>query len=98
MASQLDLFSRLGGVRRFADLIGEAPSTVQSWKSAGRIPAHKQPGVIERVSAAGHVISAEDVVFPFGRPLEVTSDLAENSTGNINNLSGGTHDAIARPN
>jgi DNA-binding transcriptional regulator YdaS (Cro superfamily) len=61
-----DLFSRLGGVRPMADLIGEAPSTVQSWKKAGRIPAHKQPLVIERAQAAGHNITADDVVFPLG--------------------------------
>jgi hypothetical protein len=89
MANQVDLFSRLGGVRRFAEIISEAPSTVQSWKSAQRIPAHKQPGVIERVAAAGHVISAEDVVFPFGRHASDTAKTVEVSTGNINDLSGG---------
>lgn len=63
-----DLFARLGGIRKMAELVGEAPSTVQSWKSAGRIPAQKQPTVIEKASAAGHQITADDVVYPLGKP------------------------------
>lgn len=49
-----------------AELIGEPPSTVQSWKSSGRIPAQKQPLVIEKANAAGFNITADDVVFPLG--------------------------------
>jgi DNA-binding transcriptional regulator YdaS (Cro superfamily) len=62
-----NLFTKLGGTRKMADLLGEAPSTVQSWKSAGRIPAHKQPLVIERAKAAGVEVTADEVVFPFGQ-------------------------------
>lgn len=68
MEQKPDIFARLGGTRAIADMIGEPPSTVQSWKAAGRIPAHKQHLVIERVLAAGHAITAEDVVWPMGSP------------------------------
>ncbi len=50
-----------------ADLLGEPPSTVQSWKSAGRIPSQKQPLVIQRASAAGITVTADDVVWPLGK-------------------------------
>lgn len=63
-----DIFSRLGGIRKTADILGEPPSTVQSWKKAGRIPSAKQPIVIEKARAAGFDITADDVVFPLGRP------------------------------
>lgn len=68
MDTNSTLFDRLGGIRKTADLLGEAPSTVQSWKASGRIPAHKQPLVLERAEAAGIEISAEDVVYPLGKP------------------------------
>lgn len=67
------LFDRLGGIRKAAELLGEPPSTVQSWKNSGRIPAHKQPIVIERAEAAGIPISAEDVVYPLGKPAAEAS-------------------------
>lgn len=59
-----------------AEILGEAPSTVQSWKSARRIPAGKQPDVIERVGKAGIPITAEDVVWPFGRPAAIARPVA----------------------
>lgn len=58
------LFAKLGGTRKMAELLGEAPSTVQSWKTAERIPAHKQPLVLEKARAAGIEITADEVVFP----------------------------------
>lgn len=63
-----DIFSRLGGIRKMAEILGEAPSTVQSWKKAGRIPSAKQPLVIDRARAAGFPITAIDVVFPLACP------------------------------
>lgn len=60
------LFERFGGVRKMAETVGEAPSTVQSWKTAGRIPAQKQPLVLEKATEAGLAITAQDVVFPMG--------------------------------
>lgn len=68
MSDETDLFARLGGTRAMADLLGEAPSTVQSWKAAGRIPAGKQPAVLAlAVDRNGRAITAEDVVFPLGK-------------------------------
>lgn len=61
-------FDKLGGIRPMAELLGEAPSTVQSWKTAGRIPAQKQPLVLEKAKQAGIELTAEDVVFPMGLP------------------------------
>ena len=52
-----------------AEALGEAPSTVQSWKSVGRVPASKQPAVLDAARLRGIEVSAEDVVFPFGRPV-----------------------------
>lgn len=73
MDTNTTLFDRLGGIRKTAELLGEAPSTVQSWKAAGRIPAQKQPLVLERAAAAGIEISAEDVVYPLGKPVAEAS-------------------------
>lgn len=73
MDNESTLFDRLGGIRKTAELLGEPPSTVQSWKAAGRIPAHKQPHVLERAEAAGIKITAEDVVYPLGKPVEETA-------------------------
>lgn len=67
MSDEPDLFTRLGGTRAIAETLGEAPSTVQSWKGSGRIPAHKQPAFIERYAEIGIAVSAEDVVWPMGR-------------------------------
>jgi hypothetical protein len=76
MTDCISLFDRLGGIRKMADLLGEAPSTVQSWKNAGRIPAQKQPFVIERANDAGHLVTADDVVFPLG-PTPAKADASE---------------------
>lgn len=61
-----------------ADALGEPPSTVQSWKASGRIPAAKQPAVLALdVDREGRKITAEDVIFPFGRTEQDTpSDAA----------------------
>lgn len=68
MTDEPDLFVRLGGARKIADRLGEPPSTVQSWKAAGRIPAQKQPLLIERFAEIGITVSADDVVWPMGKP------------------------------
>lgn len=68
MSQETDLFARLGGTRAIAERLGEAPSTVQSWKAAKRIPAAKQPAVLDLgEDLDGNPITAEDVIFPFGR-------------------------------
>jgi DNA-binding transcriptional regulator YdaS (Cro superfamily) len=67
MSENLTLFDRFGGTRKMAEMLGEAPSTVQSWKSAGRVPAAHQPKVLDRAREHGVDITAEDVIFPMGR-------------------------------
>ena len=52
-----------------ADHLGEPPSTVQSWKSTGRVPATRQPDVLAKAEELGLPVTAEDVIFPLGRPL-----------------------------
>lgn len=67
---QTTLFDRGGGIRKTAEILGEPPSTVQSWKNAGRIPAAKQPVVLEKFQAAGIPVTLEDIVWPLGRSSE----------------------------
>lgn len=70
MDDATNLFARFGGTRKMAELLGEPPSTVQSWKNAGRIPAQKQPLVLEKAAEVGVDVSAEDVIFPMGLQAE----------------------------
>ncbi|MCW2396186.1 MULTISPECIES: carph-isopro domain-containing protein [unclassified Sphingobium] len=70
------LFDLFGGIRPMARAIGEAPSTVASWKRGGRIPAEKQPVVLKIGQGIGLGISADHVVFPLGCPATDASDLA----------------------
>lgn len=60
------LFDRFGGTRKMADHLGEPPSTVQSWKVAGRIPASKQAAVLEKARELDLALTAEDIIFPMG--------------------------------
>ncbi len=66
MANQETLFDKFGGIRPMADLLGEPPSTVQSWKSVGRIPAGKQPLILAKAAQLGLPVTSTDVVFPMG--------------------------------
>lgn len=61
------LFEIFGGTRAMADRIGEPPSTVQSWKTTGRIPAGKQPLVLTKAEELGLPVTAELVIWPLGR-------------------------------
>jgi hypothetical protein len=84
MDANQNLFDRFGGIRPMAEALGEAPSTVQSWKAVGRIPATKQPGVLAAAGRLGIAITTDDVVFPMGRedaPGETT--LSANNGGEI---------------
>lgn len=76
MSDALDLFARFGGIRPMAEALSEPPSTVQSWKSVGRIPSTKQPDVLRKAAELGIECSAEDVVFPLGRPAVQSSEAA----------------------
>lgn len=61
------LFDKFGGIRPMAEHLGEAPSTIQGWKSAGRIPATKQPFVLKRARDLGIAVSHEEIIFPLGK-------------------------------
>lgn len=51
-----------------ARAIGEPSSNVATWKRVGRIPAEKQPHVLEVGQSLGLPITADHVVFPLGQP------------------------------
>jgi hypothetical protein len=68
MEQQASIFALFGGIRPMARAIGEPPSNVAAWKRVGRIPAEKQPHVLEVGQVLGLPITAEHVVFPLGRP------------------------------
>jgi hypothetical protein len=53
MNDEPNLFDRFGGIRPMAEALNERPSTVQSWKTAGRVPATKQPDVLARAGQLG---------------------------------------------
>ena len=73
MSTVPNLFDRFGGIRPMAEALHERPSTVQSWKATGRIPATKQPDVLKHAERLGLDVIAIDVVFPLARrPLEVS--------------------------
>ena len=76
MDSELNLFECFGGIRPMADKLNEKPSNVQSWKATGRIPAGKQPGVLEVAAALELDVTPEDVIFPLNRRLRVSIVLA----------------------
>jgi hypothetical protein len=73
-----NLFTLFGGIRPMARALNLSPSNVSSWKREGRIPSTQQPLVLDVGRANGLPITAEDVVFPLGRPAE---DLATPTTG-----------------
>lgn len=72
MEQQVSVFALFGGVRPMARAIGEPSSNVAAWKRVGRIPAEKQPHVLEVGQALGLPITTEHVVFPLGRPNAAT--------------------------
>lgn len=51
-----------GGTRSASRLLELPPSTIQSWKVAGHIPAWHQPDVLEKGQAAGYPISEADFI------------------------------------
>ena len=78
MDGERNLFDRFGGVRAMADAMNEAASTVQSWKTAGRISATKQPLVLEKAFELGLDVQAIDVIFPLrARPDVVCTHAAK---------------------
>lgn len=67
MVMASNLFDRFGGVRPMAAALIQRPSTVQSSKTAGRIPSTRQPEVLEKARELSIQISARDVVFRLNR-------------------------------
>lgn len=55
--------------------VGEKPATVHWWKTKGRIPAEKQPHVLEVAVSLGLPITSENLVFPLGRPSDVANTI-----------------------
>jgi hypothetical protein len=70
MTKQASLFDLFGGIRPMARAVARPSSTIMTWKSEGRIPSSEQPHVLAVGQANGLPITAEDVVFPLGRPAE----------------------------
>ena len=64
------IIDRLGGTRGAAAILAKPPSTVQSWKDAGFIPARRQGEVIEKAKAAGIAVRPEDF---FPAPAEAVA-------------------------
>lgn len=59
-----------------ADAMNEAASTVQSWKTAGRISATKQPLVLEKAFELGLDVQPIDVIFPLRPRADIVSSHA----------------------
>lgn len=70
------LFDKFGGIRPMAAHLGEAPSTVQSWKTAGRVPAGHQHRVLVKADELGIAVTATDVVYPLGSAASRSSECA----------------------
>jgi hypothetical protein len=85
MSEIVTLFERFGGTRKMAEALSEPASTVQSWKTAGRIPAAKQPEVLAKARDLQLEIAAEDIIFPLGRPA-TTPDHSASATNAAENI------------
>lgn len=70
------IFERFGGIRPMARALELPPSNISAWKREGRIPSMQQPHVLAVGEAKGLPITAEDVVFPLGRPAEALPSTA----------------------
>lgn len=70
-----NIFAHFGGIRPMARALGEPPANVHAWKREGRIPAQKQPLVLAVARSLGICITAENVVFPLGRPSDVATTI-----------------------
>lgn len=54
------IIQKFGGTRPAAERLGLPPSTVQSWKVAGRIPAQHQMHVLTAAAEGGINLQATD--------------------------------------
>ena len=62
------VITKLGGTRKAAALLNQAPSTVQSWKRVGIIPAKHQRDILDRAKEAGIALTAAELVEATPRP------------------------------
>jgi len=62
MTSAQTIIEKFGGTRRCAAAVGKAPSTVQSWKDSGFIPARHQAMVLEAARSLGIELSPSDFI------------------------------------
>lgn len=56
------IVDRLGGVRQAARLLNRPPSTIQSWKTSGFIPARHQAHVLDVAKREGITITPADLM------------------------------------
>jgi hypothetical protein len=56
------VIEKLGGTRKAAALLDLPPSTVQSWKRAGFIPAKHQRDILAKAEGAEIVLTASDLI------------------------------------
>lgn len=73
MCIAANIINKFGGTRRLAALLGKPPSTVQSWKKAGNIPACHQALVLVAAKTNGIDLSPADF---FARPAEQQGEAA----------------------
>lgn len=62
------LFQKFGGTRLMGFLLNRPPSTVNSWKKVGRIPAEAQPDVLRKALELGFPVEPIEIIFPLGVP------------------------------
>ena len=67
MSAAEHIISLFGGTRKLAAAIDFPPSTVQSWKDAGRIPAKHQPTVLDKAREMKIALSPADFFPPHSR-------------------------------
>lgn len=64
MTQIAEVLGRFGNVREAADKIGRAPSVIQYWRTAGRIPANSQQAVLDAAARHGVSVSPSDLIAP----------------------------------
>lgn len=76
-----NVISKMGGTRKAAAILNTHPSTVQSWKESGFIPARRQREVLDVARCAGIKLCAEDFLPP--TPVEAAPAAAQRSSPQV---------------
>ncbi|MCC2603036.1 carph-isopro domain-containing protein [Sphingopyxis yananensis] len=74
MIYENSLFKLFGGIRPMARALGVPSSNVDSWRRVGRIPAEKQPHVLNVALSLGLPVTAHDIIFPLGSDASSATD------------------------